>query len=109
MIVHQDNRAVVGAYPLRFLEMVRAHLRYGEPLLLRAPQPAKNADLVLACRKPIGPLSKVAEIGEIHLAIKTLEEFRSDLRMMIHEKQRRRDIVGARPQSDYFAFPLRTK
>ncbi len=97
MIVHQDNRAIVGAEAGRFLEMIRAHFRYRKPLLLRPPQPAKNTDLILTGGQPIGALPKVAEVGNIHLAIKSLKELRSDLRMMIHKKQRGGDVIGARP------------
>src|SRR5262249_26577395 len=80
---------------------------HGKSLFRSTPEPAENADLIFSRCQPIGSLAKIAEISEIHFpAVEAFKKLWSDLRMMVHKKQCRRYVVGARPQSDCFAFPF---
>src|ERR671918_1473464 len=108
MIVHQDDRAVIRADPWSLFKLIGIHFGNRKSLFHRSPEPAENADLIFTRCQPIGPLAKIAEISEIHLAaVKPFEKFWSNLRMMVHKKQRRRNVVGARPQSNRLSLPFR--
>src|SRR5882724_3172845 len=106
LIAHQDDRAVVGADTRSFPEMIGADFSHRQSLFHGAPEPAENADLIFTRCQPIGSLAKIAEISEIHLtAVKPFKKFWPDLRMMVHKKQSRRNVVGPRPHSNRLSFP----
>ena len=108
MIVHQDDRAVIRANARRFFEMIGIHLRHRKSLFHCASEPTENTDLIFTRCQPIGPLAKIAEIREIHLTtVEAVQKFWSHLRMMVHKKQRRRNVVGTRPQRDRLPLPFR--
>src|SRR5215467_14413481 len=100
MIVHQNDRAIIRADAGSFFELIRIHFDHGKSLFRGTPEPAENADLIFSRCQPIGSLAKIAEISEIHFpAVEAFKKLWSDLRMMVHKKQCRRYVVGARPQS----------
>src|SRR4030095_1900127 len=108
MIVHQDDRAVILTDAGSLLELIGIHFGHWKSLLCGAPEPTKRTDQIFARGQPISALAEIAEISEINLAaVKSLEKFWPDLRVVVHKKQRRRDVVGARPQGDCLALPFR--
>src|SRR5438128_2170269 len=99
--VHQRNSAIIRADAQRFFEMVRAHFSDGKTLLHRPSQSAEETERIFSRSEPIRSLAKIAEVNQLHVAVKSLEKLRPDLQMVIHEKQHRQNIISTRPKTDH--------
>src|SRR5206468_9375563 len=80
--VHQHDGAIIRADPRRFFEMIRTDFGDGKALLHRPSQSAEETERVFSPSEPIRSLPKVAEVSQLHVAVKSLEKLRPDLRMV---------------------------
>src|SRR5262249_62238094 len=91
--IHQCQRAELLNQPPTFLKYARTESIYRQTLSLQNIDVAKETYRELSRRQPIWPLAKVTKQRYVHLAKKTLDARRPNLRMVIEQAC----VAGVRP------------
>src|SRR6266436_2266900 len=105
-LINHRQKALSGAERCALFH--QAKRLYGQALLFAFLSSfTPKADCEFARRQPVEPLAAVPEYSDVHIAEKLLDEFRTDLRIIIKEPDR----AAAGPGSSYvarldFSFPF---